>query len=104
MPRTNMEVAEEILRRVELVNKKEAARKRKRYAAIAAAGCLALIVGLSFVIPNVVTDGVVPDAAGATGAAMLAGGAVGGYVLIGVIGFVLGMAVAVLYMKKAKKD
>jgi len=99
-----MEVAEEILRRVELVNKKEAARKRKRYAAIAAAGCLALIVSLSFVIPNIVTGGVAPDATGTTSAAMLAGGAIGGYVLIGVIGFVLGMAVAVLYMKKPKKD
>jgi len=97
-----MEVAEEILRRVELVNKKEAARKRKRYAAIAAAGCLALIVGLSFVIPTAVPDGVVPGAPGATSAAMLAGGAVGGYVLIGVIGFVLGMAVALFSLRGGK--
>ena len=102
MPRTNMEVAEEILRRVELVNKKEAVRKRKRYAAIAAAGCLALIVGLSFVIPTAVPDGVVPGAPGATSAAMLAGGAVGGYVLIGVIGFVLGMAVALFSLRGGK--
>jgi len=97
-----MEVAEEILRRVELVNKKEAVRKRKRYAAIAAAGCLALIVGLSFVIPTAVPDGVVPGAPGATSAAMLAGGAVGGYVLIGVIGFVLGMAVALFSLRGGK--
>jgi len=42
-----------------------------------------------------------PD--GLYGAALFAGGSAGGYILMGVVGFVLG-AVVVLFYKKNKKD
>ena len=44
MRRNSQEIADEILRRVEIANKKEAAKKKKIYSALAMAVCLALVM------------------------------------------------------------
>jgi len=98
------EIAERALARAEIIKQERAARKRKIYNAVSVAACLLLIVGMSFIIPKDVPDSFVLDTPGAVSATLLAGEAIGGYVLIGVIGFVLGVAVTVFCMKKARKD
>jgi len=104
MRRSSQEIADEILRRAEMLDKRDARRKRRIYTALSVAACLAVVVGLSFLIPSVVTDTVPIDEGALYSAAMFAGGAMGGYVLIGVIGLLLGAAVMFFYMRKSGKD
>ena len=104
MQRNSQEIADEILRRVEIANKKEAAKKKKIYSVLAMAVCLALVIGLSFVIPVLITDSVTPDANGTYSAAMFADGRLGGYAIIGVIGFALGVTVTIFCYWKFRKE
>ena len=97
MPIGSEERAKEVLRRMERIRQK---RRAAGYAALSAAGGFALIVGLSFAVQNIAPAEY--DLSGQTGATLLAGGGLGGYVLIGVISFVIGIAVATVYLKKPK--
>jgi hypothetical protein len=97
--RSDKEIAREALRRGKLIAQKKAERKRRIYGLCSVAACLAVVIVLAFALPNV--DG----GAGIEGlyaASVFAGGSVGGYALIGVIGFVLG-AVVVIFYKKNKE-
>lgn len=96
------EIAKRALQRAEVIKRERAARKRRIMAIASAAACLVLIVGLSVLIPAALPDSAIPETPGATSATLLADGAVGGYVLIGVIGFVLGAAVVLLYHRTKK--
>jgi len=101
----NREIAEEVLRRMEIVKKMEAARavKRKRiiYTVLIAAACLALLVGLSFLIWANVPDASTAVTHGIDNS-MFDRAIVGGYVLIAIIGFALG-TVPVLFWCKWKR-
>lgn len=98
------EIARRALLRAEVIKKERAARKRTITAIVSTAASLALIVGLSFALPINPLESIAMDAPGITSGTLLAGGAIGGYVLMGVIGFVLGAAVVAVYIKKSKKD
>jgi len=102
--RSNKEMAEEVLRRVEVINRRKAVKKRKIYSALAAVACLALMGGLSFAISSIETAPIAPGAEGMYSAVMFADGGLGGYVLIGVIGLALGAALMFFYMRKSGKD
>jgi len=98
----NREIAEEILRRMEIVKKMEAARavKRKRiiYTALIAAACLALLVALSFLIWANAPDASTAVTHGIDNS-MFDRAVVGGYVLITIIGFSLGTVPALFWYK-----
>ena len=72
-------------------------RRRSTITTLFAAACLVLIVGVSFAMPGMVA-GVRPgDFAGfETAASMYGGGAVLGYIVIGLLSFLLGVCVTVL--------
>jgi len=93
------EIAERALVRAEIIKKEQAVRKRKIYGVSAVAACLALVVGISFFIPSVAPGFVDYGSAGAHGAMLVDEAVIGGYVLIGVIGFALGAAVTIFCYK-----
>ena len=72
-------------------------RRRSTITTLSAAACLVLIVGVSFAMPGVVA-GIRPgDYAGyETAASMYGGGAALGYIVIGLLSFLLGVCVTVL--------
>jgi len=101
--RSNKEIAAEAKRRSDARRKQKLKKRRLIYTVSAAAACLALAVGLSFIIP-VIADTAPTDTDGLYRAAMFAGGAAGGYILMWVLGFALGGLVMFLYMRKSGKD
>jgi len=90
------EIAEQALRKAELIRKRRAARKRRIYSTLSVAVCLTVVVILAFVIPPVVTDA---PGTGIYGAAQAADGVFGGYVLLAVVSFALGCAVTIFCYK-----
>jgi len=100
--RSNKEIAAETRRRSAARRKQKLKKRCLIYTVSVAAVCLALAVGLSFIIP-VITD-TAPTDSGVYSAAMFAGGATGGYILMWVLGFALGGLVMFLYMRKSGKD
>ena len=72
--------------------------RRNRIAALASvAACLAVIVGVSFVMPGISGKFTAGDYAGYEAAASIFGGsAASGYIIIGLLAFVLGVCVTVL--------
>jgi len=100
--RSNKEIAAETRRRSAARRKQKLKKRCLIYTVSVAAVCLALAVGLSFIIP-VITD-TAPTDSGVYSAAMFAGGAAGGYILMWVLGFALGGLVMFLYMRKSGKD
>ena len=101
--RSNKEIAEEALRRAAINQKRKAVKRQRLYAVCSAAACIAVIVGLSFLLPSY-KSGVVSEMPGVTSAVMLADAGAGGYIMMGVIGFALGAAVTLFVLKKKKKD
>jgi len=101
--KSNKEIAAEARRRSAILRGQKLKKKRRIYAISAVAACLTLMAGLAFIIP-VITDTAPTGAGGLYSAVMFAGGGLGGYVLIGVIGFALGGLVMFLYMRKSGKD
>jgi type II secretory pathway component PulF len=101
--RGNKEIADEALRRAALTRKEKSLKKQKLYAVLSVAACIAVIVGLSYSLPSF-QDSFVSETPNAASAAMLAGAGVGGYVLIGIVGFILGAVITLFYIKRSKKD
>lgn len=100
--KSDREVANEVRRRMDNLRAKNARRKNRLYTASAIAASLALVVGLAITLPGIVPE-TVSETPGLQGATLLAGGGAGGYVLIGVVGFVLGAAVTLLCLRLFKK-
>ena len=98
--KSDKEIAQEALRRAKNVDKRRAEKTRRIYGISSVATCLTLIIALSFAFPSV--DGGAAATEGLHGASLFADGSVGGYALIGVIGFILGAAVVIFY--KRNKD
>jgi len=104
MMRTNMEVAEEILRRGQ-AHEKEVKRKKERLFIIAlAVVCVSLAVCFTAAVLSGIISGNGPPPAQAS-VNILNGAVVGGYVLTGVIAFSLGVTVTILCLKRrARKN
>ena len=104
MKRNSNDLTDEILRRVEILDKRDAKRKNQIYAVLSFAICLFFVVGLSISVPLLVSEEVLQVAAGYQTATLFASGAVGGYVMVGVAAFALGGAVMYFCIKRFGKD
>ena len=95
--RSHEERFAETKRRIAARQRKEQRRRGTIAMFSATAACLVLIVGVSFAMPGVVA-GIRPgDYAGyETAASMYGGGAALGYIVIGLLSFLLGVCVTVL--------
>lgn len=96
---SDRDIAREALRRVEGLSHKHAARRRTLLSASAAAAALILVVGVSLLIPNAVPSGITKTSLGV--ATLSTGEAAGGYVLVGVIAFVLGVVVTIFCLRQS---
>ena len=100
MKRNSEEITNEILRRAELLDEQDAKRRNRICAALSFAACLAFMVGLSASVPLFISDEAFQGIAANQAATLFASGAVGGYVLVGVIAFMFGAAAMLLCVKK----
>ena len=103
MKRNNKEITDEILRRAELLDNRDAKRRNRIHTALCFAACLAFVVGFSLYVPLFISDEALQENAGYQTATLFANGAVGGYVLVGVAAFIVGGAVILFCMKKFSK-
>ena len=87
----------EVKRRIAANEREKRLRRSRIAAASAAAACLALIVGCSFAIPNI-TASIHPsdDPRFETTASIFNGSAALGYIVIGLLAFLLGVCVTIL--------
>lgn len=98
--RTDKEIATEALRRAEELRRQTRKRQARLYVGVATAACLILVVGLSVTLSTML-----PDAdhqigqANKYSATLLLSGGMGGYALMGVIGFMLGVVVTLMARK-----
>ena len=96
--RTSREMADEVWRRVDAAERIERAKKSKIYCVAIVAACFAVAIGLSVVVPSIPAN----DAAtleSTAAATLFSGGAAGGYVLTGVVAFMLGAFAALFCVK-----
>ena len=95
--RSHEERVAETKRRIAARQRKEQLRRSMITTFSAAAACLVLIVGVSFAMPGMVA-GIRPGnyAGYETAASMYGGGAALGYIVIGLLSFLLGVCVTVL--------
>ena len=95
--RSHEERVAEAKRRIAKIEREKRLRRNTITAASAVAACLALIAGVSFVMPDIAvkiqTDGY---AGFETAASIFHGGAALGYIVIGLLAFLLGVCVTVL--------
>ena len=95
--RSHEERIAEVRRRI-AEKERQKRRKQRRIVAISCiAACLAVIVGVSFVMPGIVGQ-IEPGASSGfeTAATILGGGTALGYMVIGLLAFILGVCVTVL--------
>jgi len=100
MKRSNEEITQEILRRTEQLDVRDAKRKRRVYAALSAAACLAVVVGFAAAVPLLISDGLLRETAENQTATIFASGEIGGYILVAVAAFAAGAAVTLFCAKK----
>ena len=87
----------ETKRRIAKMEQEKRLRRNTITMASAAAACLALLIGASFAMPGIAARIQINDYAGfETTASMYGGGAALGYIVIGLLAFLLGVCVTVL--------
>ena len=93
----NEERIAEVKRRIEEKERRQRLRYRQIVSAFCIAACLAVIAGVSFVMPGIVGQ-ITPGTSSGfeTAASMYGGGAALGYIVIGLLAFLLGVCVTVL--------
>ena len=93
----NEERIAEVKRRIGEKERQQRLRHRRIISAFCIAACLAVIVGVSFVMPGIVGQ-IEPGASSGfeTAATILGGGTALGYMVIGLLAFILGVCVTVL--------
>ena len=104
MKRNSEELTDEIIRRALLLDSRDSKRKNRISTALFYAACLAFVVGLSVSVPLIIPDEALQEAASYQSATLFASGAVGGYVLVGVIAFIIGAAAMLFCVKKFGKQ
>ena len=87
----------ETKRRIAKIERKNRLRRDKITMISAVAACLALLIGASFAMPGIAAKIQAGDYSGfETSASMYGGGAALGYIVIGLLAFLLGVCVTVL--------
>ena len=95
--RSHEERVTETKRRIAKIEREKRRRRNTITMASAVAACLALLIGASFVMPGIAANIQTGDYAGfETAASMYGGGAALGYIVIGLLAFLLGVCVTVL--------
>ena len=95
--RSHEERVAEAKRRIAAGEQENRRQRDRRTVALAAAACLALLVGASLAMPGIAARIQINDYAGfETTASMYGGGAALGYIVIGLLAFLLGVCVTVL--------
>ena len=95
--RSHEERVAETKRRIAKIEREKRRRRNTITMASAAAACLALLIGASFAMPGIAARIQINDYAGfETTASMYGGGAALGYIVIGLLAFLLGVCVTVL--------
>ena len=95
--RSHEERVAEVKRRIAAKEREKRRRRNVITMASAAAACLALLIGASFAMPGIAARIQINDYAGfETTASMYGGGAALGYIVIGLLAFLLGVCVTVL--------
>ena len=95
--RSHEERVVEAKRRIAKIEREKRRRRNTVTMASAVAACLALLVGASFAMPGIAASIQTGDYAGfETAASMYGGGAALGYIVIGLLAFLLGVCVTVL--------
>ena len=100
--RTSEEMADEVWRRVDAVERYGQVKKSKIYSIAIMAACLAVVIGLSIAVPSVPAEDTAAMEMGGA-ATLFSGGAAGGYVLTGVIAFMLGVFAALFCVKMQRR-
>ena len=95
--RSHEERVAETKRRIAKMEREKRRRRNTVTMASAVAACLALLIGASFAMPGIAASIQAGDYAGfETAASMYGGGAALGYIVIGLLAFLLGVCVTVL--------
>ena len=95
--RSHEERVAETKRRIAKMEREKRLRRNTVTMASAVAACLALLIGASFAMPGIAAQIETGDYSGfETAASMYGGGAVVGYIVIGLLAFLLGVCVTVL--------
>ena len=95
--RSHEERVAEAKRRIAAGEQENRRQRDRRTVALAAAACLALLVGASLTMPGIAARIQINDYAGfETAASIFHGGAALGYIVIGLLAFLLGVCVTVL--------
>ena len=95
--RSHEERVAETKRRIAKMEREKRLRRNTITMVSAVAACLALLVGVSFVMPDIAAKIQTEDYTGLeTVASMYGGGAALGYIVIGLLAFLLGVCVTVL--------
>ncbi len=95
--RSHEERVAETKRRIAKMEREKRRRRNTITMASAVAACLALLIGASFAMPGIAASIQAGDYAGfETAASMYGGGAALGYIVIGLLAFLLGVCVTVL--------
>ena len=95
--RSHVERVAETKRRIAKIEREKRLRRNTITMASAAAACLALLVGASLAMPGITANIQTGDYSGfETAASIFHGGAALGYIVIGLLAFLLGVCVTVL--------
>ena len=95
--RSHEERVAEAKRRIAKIEREKRRRRNTITVASAVAACFVLIVGASIVMPGIVANIQTGDYSGfETAASMYGGGAALGYIVIGLLAFLLGVCVTIL--------
>ena len=95
--RSHEERIAETKRRIAKIEREKRLRRNTLAMASAVAACLVLLIGASFVMPGIAANIQTGDYAGfETAASIFHGGAALGYIVIGLLAFLLGVCVTVL--------
>ena len=95
--RSHEERVAEAKRRIAKIEREKRLRRDKITMISAAAACLALLIGASFAMPGIAANSQTGNYSGfETAASMYGGGAALGYIVIGLLAFLLGVCVTVL--------
>ena len=101
----NEERIAEVKRRIEEKERQQRLRHRRIVSGFCIAACLAVIVGVSFVMPGIVGQ-ITPGTSSGfeTAATILGGGTALGYMVIGLLAFILGVCVTILCFRIRQLD
>ena len=98
--RSHEERVAETKRRITKIEREKRRRRNTITIASAVAACLALLIGASLAMPGIAARAQAGDYAGfETAASMYGGGAALGYIVIGLLAFLLGVCVTVLCVR-----